>query len=186
VLKAFEFLNRPLQFGDQSVRIPFQKNIKDCTVVPESALSMAAETPPHGIAFYPIVGEDGAHVVELVGSTYEANVVAGFTQEREKVELALFPGRLGDRVCVGAPLHYRGDTITEARANFFEHRMAATIFDDIVQQAGDGLVFVASSLEDQRGHRHQVRNVRHTRALAGLASVLFGGKIECFAETWAE
>jgi hypothetical protein len=55
-----------------------------------------------------------------------------------------------------------------------------------VQQAGHGLVFVASSLEDQRGHRHQVRNVRHTSALAGLASVLFGGKIECFAETWAE
>ena len=148
MLKAFEFLNGALKFTGQTVRIPFQENIKHCAVIPKGALAMSAETRPHGIAFCPIVGEDRTHVVELIGRAHQADIVTGLTQEREIVDLALFPGRFRDRVGVSAALNDRCDAISETCANLFEYRMTAAIFDDIVQQSGDGMVFVPSSLED--------------------------------------
>src|SRR3546814_13866487 len=45
----------------------------------------------------------------------------------------------------------------------------AVVFDGVVEQAGDGLVFVAAVVDDKRGDAEHVAQVRHVRALAHLA-----------------
>src|SRR3546814_18633788 len=44
-------------------------------------------------------------------------------------------------------------------------------FEGVVEQAGDGWVFVAAVFDDKRGDAEHVAQVRHVRALAHLAGV---------------
>jgi hypothetical protein len=37
-------------------------------------------------------------------------------------------------------------------ADFGEHGLSAAVFDDVVKEGGDGLVFIASGFEDQGGY----------------------------------
>ena len=46
--------------------------------------------------------------------------------------------------------------------------LAALVFDGVVQEGGDGGVFVAAPLQDRGGHRHQVGDVGDVVAFAGL------------------
>jgi hypothetical protein len=70
----------------------------------------------------------------------------------EIVFFALPPWRLGIEVGIGATFYNMSDAVAEAAANFLEHRRAAAVFDDIVQEGGDGKIFIASGFEHQTGH----------------------------------
>jgi hypothetical protein len=50
--------------------------------------------------------------------------------------------------------------------------------DDVMQQAGDGLVLVAAIFEDERADPQQAREVGDVRALAKLAIVVERGVVE--------
>jgi hypothetical protein len=69
----------------------------------------------------------------------------------EIVFFALPPWRLRIEVGIGATFYNMSDAVAEAAANFLEHGRAAAVFDDIVQEGGDGKSFIASGFKHQAG-----------------------------------
>jgi hypothetical protein len=124
--------------------------------------------------------------VQLVGSGDEADVVIGAAEDIQVVELALLPRWLGNAVSVGTALHDTSNAVTETLADFGEHGLAATVFDDIVEECGDGLVFVTTGLEDEGSNGHQVRDVGDPGFLASLGGVLFRSEEKGLVEAGTE
>jgi hypothetical protein len=79
-----------------------------------------------------------------------------------------------------------GDTVAKTLADFGKHGMTPAVFNDVVEEGGDGLVFIASGLEDKSRDGHEMRDVRDRGFLARLMRVLFGGEEEGFVEAWTE
>jgi len=94
-----------------------------------------------------LVRDDGAGVVQFVAGRYQQHVRPFLLQMLEIACLALLPGRFrrGVGVCTGA--HDTGNSLAEffPDGGFIDD---ATIFDHVMQQAGDGLIFVAAMLEE--------------------------------------
>jgi hypothetical protein len=42
--------------------------------------------------------------------------------------------------------------LAKAAADFLKHGSAATVFDDVVQERGDGKIFITSGFEHQAGN----------------------------------
>src|SRR5229473_4548572 len=95
------------------------------------------------------------------------------------VFLACPPGRLRIEIGVSASLNDVCSTFPESPPDFFQHRRSSAVFDDIVEQSGDGEVFVASRFQHQRRHAHQVRYIWNRRGFAPLSSMHLGGEQEC-------
>lgn len=112
----------------------------------------------------------------LSAAETKAHVCVCSSQMLQIIFFALPPGRLGIEIGVSASLDYMGDALPEAAANFLKHRRAATIFDNIVQECGDGQIFIASGFEHQAGHAQQMRDVRNSRGLASLSGMLAGSE----------
>jgi hypothetical protein len=79
-----------------------------------------------------------------------------------------------------------GDAIAKAAPDFFKHRVAPAIFDHVVQEGSDGLVFASAGFEHKRGDTHQMRDVGDVGSLAFLASVFFSRVEERFVKAWAK
>ena len=62
----------------------------------------------------------------------------------------------------------------------------AAILDDVVQEAGDGLVLAAAVLDDQGGDAQQVGDVGNSGALAQLGGVGDAGVIDGAGEALGE
>ena len=97
--------------------------------------------------------------------------------------LALAPRRLRRRVAVGAAVDDGRHRGSEAAEDFGPRRRAALVFDRVVQQRGDGRVFVGAVLQHNGRRRQQVRDVRRTGQLASLLGVQRGGEGEGFGES---
>src|SRR6266567_6324733 len=96
---------------------------------------------------------------------------------------ALAPWRLGIDVRIGAALDNVGHAISKPAADFLQHWRSAAVLNHIVQQRGNGTIFVAASLEHQGRDSHQVRNIGNSRCLPSLPRVLFSGECECTQES---
>jgi hypothetical protein len=59
----------------------------------------------------------------------------------------------------------------------------AAILDDIVEQPGDSLVFIATMFKHQSRNRHEMGNIGNRRALAYLPGVRGGCKVERLGQT---
>jgi hypothetical protein len=182
---GFQLQHDALEFGHQAVGA-VAENVEDGAVIPQCAVATSGETVEDGVAVKAIFGEDGADVVKFVGRGDEARVVVGVGEMGEVVELALLPWRLGNRVGVGAAFDDASDAIAEAVAELGEHRFAPAVFDNVVKQGRDGLIFIASGFEDERGDGHEVGDVGDARFLAGLGGMLFGGEEKRFVEAGSE
>src|SRR5262245_28377091 len=66
--------------------------------------------------------------------------------------------------CIGkavrARRHHARYTIPESVADILQPCLAALIFDAVVEEGGNGEVFVAAVLQDGRGDRQKVRDIR--------------------------
>ena len=78
------------------------------------------------------------------------------------------------------------DALAKATADFLQHGCAAAILHHVVQQGGDGEIFIASGFEHERGDTHQMCDVRDGGGLARLAGVLICSELERSLETWPE
>ena len=76
-------------------------------------------------------------------------------------------------VGIGAAVDYVGDALAKAAADFFQHGSASAVFDDVVQERGDGEIFVAPGFEHKRGDAHQMGDVWDRRCFARLAGMHF-------------
>src|SRR5580693_2038525 len=108
------------------------------------------KTLPDSVANLAIGGDDGADVVQFVGGGNQASVGIGSSQMRDVVFLALPPGRFGFEIGIGAAL------------------------DHVVQESGNGKVFIASGFEHQASYTQEMCNVGDGCALAVLTGVFAG------------
>jgi hypothetical protein len=144
------------------------------------------EALPHAGAEGAEVGDGGAGVVELVGGGDQAHRSWGRAQVLEVRLLARAPGGLRRDVGVRARCHDVGDDGAEAAADGSEGLRAALVLDRVVEEGGDGLVFVAAVLEDEGGDGQEVGDVRGGGALAQLPGVQLGGVDEGVFEAGGE
>jgi hypothetical protein len=170
-----------------------RKNFRQRLVVTERAGAAAGEAVEHAGADFGVfeVLHDGAGVVQFVAGADQQGLIRCGLQMREVGELAFDPvaafglgvGMVGLAFggAVGAVLDDVGDGIAKLRADRCFMRGAA-ILDGVVQQAGDGLVFVAAELD----HHEQMVEVRDVRALAALRDMGDAGVIDGAAEAVGE
>jgi hypothetical protein len=183
--EGFQFSYDAFEFGDEAVGARAE-NVEDGAVIPQGAIAASGEAVEYGLSMEAEVGDDGAGIVKFVRRGDEARVIVGVGEMGEVVEFALLPRRLGLGIGVGAAFDDAGDAITETLADLGEHRVTAAVFDDVVEESGNGLVFIAPGFEDERRHGHEMGNVRYAGFFAGLGGVLFGGKDEGFVEASCE
>jgi len=100
--------------------------------------------------------------------------------------LTLSPWWLGIEIRIGAAVHHMSHALAKAAADLLKHGSAATVLDDVVQEGGDGKIFIASSFEHQTGDAQQMRNVGDGGALASLARVLADREEQGSLKTWAK
>ena len=141
---------------------------------------------PDSVANLAIGGDDGADVVQFVGGGNQASVGIGCAEMPDVVFFALPPGRFGIEIGIGAAVHDVSDAVAEAATNFLQHGGAATVFYDVVQERGDGKVFIASGFEHQARDTQEMCNVGYGRAFAVLAGVFAGGKQQGSFKAWAK
>src|SRR5690606_32492616 len=157
------------------------------------SFAAAVEAFEHGLADGGIleVLDDGAGVVELFAGHDEQDGVVGVDGVVQVRALAGVPvGAGGGRVGLGGAGFGGGvgagdddvdHGLVEQRADHaFVGR--AAVFDGVVEQAGDGLVFVAAVFDHQRRDAEHVAQVRDQRALAHLAGVGDAGVVDGPAE----
>ena len=131
---------------------------------------------PDSFANFAIGGDDGANIVQFVGGGYQASVGVGSSQMLEVVFFAITPGWFGIEIGVSAPVNYLRDAFAKAASDFLQHGRPATILDNVVQEGGDGKIFIASGFEHKAGDTQEMRNVGDGRAFAVLAGVFARGK----------
>ena len=104
---------------------------------------------PDSVANLAIGGDDGADVVQFVGSRNQASVGIGGAEMPDVVFFALPPGRFGIEIGIGATVNHVSYALTKAPADFLKHGRAATVLNHVVQEGGDGKIFIASGFEHQ-------------------------------------
>jgi len=119
-----------------------------------------------------MVRENGACIVQFVSGRNQADICICGLQMLQVIFFALPPWRLGIEIGVSATFYYMSDALAEAAANFFKHRRATTILNNVMQESGDGQIFIASRFEHQTGNAQQMRNVRNSRSLRVWPSCL--------------
>ena len=181
-----KFADGSFQFAEQRVGFLALKFIQQCAVVPEGAVAFAAKSFPDPVAYLAIGGDDGADVVEFVGSGYQARVAISRSQMRDVCFLAFEPRRFGFKIGICAAVHYVSDATAEAAADFAKHGRATAVLDDVVQERSDGKVFIASRFEHKVGNTQQMRNVRDGCSLAVLARMFLCRKNKCPFKAWAQ
>ena len=71
-----------------------------------------------------------------------------------------------------------GDPLPEKMADRIQSRQAALILDCIVQQRGNRLILVPTSLKNQSAYAHEVGNVGDRDAFPGLLVMQPGGELQ--------
>src|SRR6202035_4890262 len=69
-----------------------------------------------------------------------------------------------------------GNAFSEAAADLLQHRRPSAVLNHVVQQCSDREILVASRLQHQRSHTHQVRNVGNRGGLPSLPGMLLGSE----------
>jgi len=140
--------------GPLSIEEPSQfHQVPGCVVPP------ASKPRPDSLAMLPIVGEDGASVVQLVGQSHQEDVVGGLPQMLEVALFALAPGRPRLVEGIGAALDDGGNPLAEPVPDVVQALPAAMVLGRVVKQSRDRLILVTTRLQDQGADRHGMRDV---------------------------
>ena len=111
---------------------------------------------------------------EFIGRRDQSNLLIfpGYTSDI--VALAIKPGRFWLRISIGAAIYYVSHTLAKFLPDFAQPRQASLILDSIVEQCGDGHVFITAIFNNDGGNSQQVPNVRPLGALTNLTGVNAG------------
>lgn len=102
----------------------------------------------------------------------------------ETALLSLPPWGLRLLMGIGAGFDDGGYSATERCLDLVDRRVG--VLDGVMEQPGDGHVFVATRLEDERRRSKKVSDVRDVAAFAALVAMCLDGKGKCFDESGAE
>ena len=128
------------------------KFIQQGTIVPERAIAFSLKPVRDWFANFVVIGQDGTGVVQFVGNGNQSDICVRVLQMLEIVFLALPPRWLGIEISIGAAVDHVSYALAEAAADFSKDRDAATIFDNVVQERGDGKIFITSCFEHEAGN----------------------------------
>lgn len=173
VEQRLEGVEGEAEFGEEVVG-GFLEEFDGAVVVPEGAVAPAAEALPDEITLEAVVAEDGAEVVELVGSRDEVNGLIGGGEMAEVTLLALAPRGFGFAFGIATGEDNGKDTVTEAGADGFA-MVLAVVLDDIVEEGGDGFLLVGAIFEGDGGDGEQVGKVGDAALFPNLGRMRLGG-----------
>jgi hypothetical protein len=172
--KMLHFADRPIEFLRQFSRAETEKNIRELPIVPEGTLLPAGKARPKVIAENTEIADDGARIVEFIGTGYEARGSGDVLDMGDVSLFALRPGRL--RYCFGirAVFNDLKDTFPKLRADFLaQGGNASTVtgaltLDGIMEQRRNGFVLTAAVFEDDSRDTDEMGNVGDVRFLSDL------------------
>jgi hypothetical protein len=99
---------------------------------------------------------------------------------------ALLPGRFGGSEGIAAFIYDLGDCAAKSLTDQSQRLFTALVFYGVVQQGGDGFVFIPTILQYESRYAHQMGDVWDFTRLAYVALVELVGEGEGFFEASAE
>ena len=148
------------------------------TVIPQRTVPAPVEPPPERLPGLPVIAEQRADVVKLVGRDDQLHLAGQVCDAANVRLLARAPGPLRKRKTIAARPHIRGHIAAQTRFNGLQGRMPALVLGRIVQQGGRHLPVAPPVLAHQRRYRKKMIQIRDLRALAHLFAVQRLGKTE--------